>query len=196
MNREQKQKEQDAQAEIVSLLDKIGVTMTAQHVPTVYDHKKAVSASGGTDENWPHIAWSCKFTSPRGSFTADYRQGLGHLPKSIQYPPRTVCDVDIVRVALESGTVPVLRHGHAVPQKSSPLPAPERLDVIYCLMSDAEAAQYESFEQWAAELEYDADSRKAEKIFIQCRNVALDLNRVFGAAVVERLRELYQAANY
>lgn len=56
---------------------------------------------------------------------------------------------------------------------------PSIVDVLSsCLMDTPEPGQ--SFEDWADELGYDRDSRKAEKIFHECQRVGAYMRRAFG----------------
>jgi hypothetical protein len=66
--------------------------------------------------------------------------------------------------------------------------APTLIDVLDCLASDA--AGYEnaqSFEEWASEYGYDADSRSAEKIYRVVNRQAEQLKRVIGTDAYEEL---------
>lgn len=65
---------------------------------------------------------------------------------------------------------------------------PKPHDLIQCLASDASSAQNAgSFEEFANELGYDTDSRKAEKIYLECQQTALRLQQWLG---LERYAEL------
>lgn len=58
---------------------------------------------------------------------------------------------------------------------------PTAENVLECLLSDANG--YESardFEDFAAEYGYDTDSRKAERIYQQCGNIAKRLRKLLG----------------
>ena len=56
---------------------------------------------------------------------------------------------------------------------------PDAASVLSCLLSDADALQY-SFEEWAANLGYDPDSRKAERIYQLCVRQGERLKRLLG----------------
>lgn len=73
--------------------------------------------------------------------------------------------------------------------KKSGLPANYQVDAaefLNCLVSDASDTD-EPFEQWAADLGYDPDSRKAEKVYQACRDIAGELRQFLGAAELEKL---------
>ena len=58
---------------------------------------------------------------------------------------------------------------------------PTAADVLNCLASDSSSVENaRSFEDWAADLGYDPDSRKAEKIFKICEKQAERLKKFLG----------------
>lgn len=56
-------------------------------------------------------------------------------------------------------------------------------DILYSLALDSSALD-QPFEDWAPELGYDPDSRKAEAIYDACQASAFKLKRLLGGAVV------------
>jgi hypothetical protein len=57
---------------------------------------------------------------------------------------------------------------------------PEVADVLGCLLSDASGADETSFEDWASGYGYDSDSRKAERMYGECRKTAVRLRKFLG----------------
>ena len=58
---------------------------------------------------------------------------------------------------------------------------PTAADVLNCLASDSSSVENaRSFEDWASDLGYDTDSRKAEKIFKVCEVQAGKLKKFLG----------------
>ena len=58
---------------------------------------------------------------------------------------------------------------------------PTAADVLNCLASDSSSVENaRSFEDWASDLGYDPDSRKAEKIFKVCEKQAERLKKFLG----------------
>ena len=56
---------------------------------------------------------------------------------------------------------------------------PPTLNVILsCLIMDADGADALTFEEWCSNFGYDTDSRKAERIFNECRRIAVLLPRI------------------
>jgi len=56
---------------------------------------------------------------------------------------------------------------------------PTAADVLECLLSDASSAD-EDFENWAADLGFDPDSRRAERIYRTVQRQTLKLSRLLG----------------
>ena len=79
-------------------------------------------------------------------------------------------------------------------------PAPDMLDVLYGLVSDASVRHASTYEEWAGEYGYDTDSRKGEEIYRACQKQTTDLLRILGQGQVgraamdrlEKLEELFQ----
>lgn len=58
---------------------------------------------------------------------------------------------------------------------------PEAVDVLNCLVSDAQTIENaRSFEEWASELGFETDSRKAERSYKQCVAQTEKLERFLG----------------
>jgi hypothetical protein len=76
-------------------------------------------------------------------------------------------------------------------QGSAHTEPPTTNDVLDCLRSDFFSVIHgESFEDFCDEFGYDADSRKAEKIYRACQKSAEDFRTAFGVAILEELTEL------
>lgn len=66
---------------------------------------------------------------------------------------------------------------------------PSDVDVFNCVLRDADGVD-ESFEEWAENLGYDTDSRKAYAIWEACKETAYGLTRLFKPSELSDLREL------
>ena len=119
-----------------------------------------------------------------GRLTTDYMQGIGHLPGHKFSQRLTVYENERQRKAAETGLWAAT--GDRYPRK---LPAPKLIDVLYCLVSDASVLDCATFEDWADELGYDTDSRKAEKISDECLKNALALRQYIN---LDDAREAFQ----
>lgn len=67
---------------------------------------------------------------------------------------------------------------------------PHIAGVLYSLITDAEALQYNTFEEWASYCGYDADSRRAEKIYHACRENGEKLHKILPAKTIDILAEV------
>lgn len=64
---------------------------------------------------------------------------------------------------------------------------PRAEDVLDCLASDASSVDQEVFEEWARNMGYDEDSRKAEKVYRACEHGAKRLKKFLGEELYETL---------
>jgi hypothetical protein len=69
---------------------------------------------------------------------------------------------------------------------------PELADVMGSLLRDAEGTENTTFEEWADSYGLDSDSRKAERSFTACQQIALELKTLFTARELDDLRELFE----
>jgi hypothetical protein len=72
------------------------------------------------------------------------------------------------------------RYGHngAEPQASS---------VLSCLADDAASVQQSEFEEWAGDMGYEQDSRKAEEIYRACERCGVRLKKFLGSSLYDVL---------
>lgn len=68
---------------------------------------------------------------------------------------------------------------------------PRITDVLENLFSDSEAGDYDSFEEWADALGYDADSRKAEATYKACQVNAEGIRSMFTESERSDLAEVF-----
>ena len=69
--------------------------------------------------------------------------------------------------------------------------APCACEVLYCLLADSIAVDM-PFEAWAEEYGYDADSRKAARIYEACLDNAKKISRIFTAEERKALADLME----
>lgn len=173
-----------------------GLEYTASYVP--FEQSRNSGADGG--ERWESLNWRIRLLRNGVTLETDYGQGVRHLP-------------DMIRQRLNLDNRPCGAKGTAGQQQelvfilergrdcrwfegrlvgATRLPPPSLPDVLSCLLMDAEALDFPSFEDWAEEFGYGADSRKAEQAYRQCLDIGLKLRRMFGDATLQELRELFQ----
>jgi hypothetical protein len=123
--------------------------------------------------------WAVCVTRNGQSIQTEYTAGCGNRhyrngkPIRLNYHDRTIDDVE--------------RNKRTKPDN------PTLPDVLSCFVSDAQCvADGQTFEDFAADLGYEEDSRKAEKIFQGCRDEYFGLLRLCEHAELEKLGELFQ----
>jgi len=128
--------------------------------------------------------------SRTGTLVTDYQQGIGHIP-GLPYNARPTIHYDkCVRNSCEHGSSYVDSSSGVI--RGRPLSAPALADVLYCLISDADAIEYPTYEDWASNMGYDTDSRKGEATYRACLETGLKLRALIGDGALTKLRELFQ----
>jgi len=116
-------------------------------------------------------AWVCTFTRDKRSITFDYFTGLGCRKAPAWNGPGP---------APRIGT---LLHAQWVAQAKPQAPSPA--DVLYCVLSDAEACG-QSFESWCGNFGYDTDSRKGFATYEACQRNGDKLRGFFTSEELAR----------
>jgi hypothetical protein len=168
------------------------VAYSAEFVP----QSKSRNASGKRRA----LNWRVTLARPGGrAFSTEYSQGVGHIPD--HRPPFSTLDVEAYELEVcetgryaPGGLYVRTERGTNGPKRTqrAPLPPPNLLDVLHSLLVDASVLDAASFEDWAAEFDYDPDSRAAERTYNECLTTALALRALLGDATMTRLRELLQ----
>lgn len=124
----------------------------------------------------------------------DYSQGIAHAPAYADrenhagHSGLNIYGLDALKYEIEYGK----RAGGAFTRDAGALPAPALADVLCSLCLDADALNYSSFEEWADASGYEADSRKAEKTYRECLELALKLRAILGDAKLAALSAVFQ----
>lgn len=119
--------------------------------------------------------------------TTRYLMGLGRIPGWIsgQYVADCPAIDEVVRTG--SGGLRIVERGFYQYVPGPPiLPDPDH--VISSIVTDAGAANYSSFEEWAVDFDYDPDSRSAESIYRECRRTGHALKKAVGRDWMRALR--------
>lgn len=119
------------------------------------------------DRDWQHFAWSATLSRGGVDLSTPFRSGIAHVTRTAKrsyYPD----------------------WGEFLPTYQ-PTP-PTAADVLDSLANDASAWENSrSFENFASDLGYDPDSRKAEAIYRACGEIAKGLRNLLGAEGYEEL---------
>lgn len=191
--------ETQERTDLAALVASLGLVMRARFVPQ--------SQSRNAKERIPSLNWRVEIGHPArcphgapgcacavdklapGYLETDYMQGIGHIPGwRIGWEPRSSVDqVNAERYTAEHG-----RYGALGSLATTKLPAPALLDVLHCLVMDAGALDFPRFEDWAADLGEDPDSRRAERAYAQCLAIGLQLRALVGDSNLAALRAAFQ----
>ena len=119
-----------------------------------------------------------------------YSMGYGHSPnyKEYQKNPRNYDVNQIKRRELETGKVWTKIKGRLAYVDLKPDP----VDVLHYLVLDARVLNYDFFEEWAENLGYDSDSRKAESIYNEILKSSKTLLKELGKKTLEELEVLFE----
>lgn len=69
---------------------------------------------------------------------------------------------------------------------------PDPLDVVFSLLSDIRDVEDREFEDWAGDMGFDPDSRKAERVFEACRETLANMRNLFTDLEMEDLQTLFE----
>src|SRR5688572_28333581 len=152
------------------------------------------------DNDWPCIAYSVRLEyKGRNVIETDYRLGVGH----VKVPTRWE-DQPEGLTRDETYAFNTLRNKPSAQLKDKALHAsfaaklakaqkvvPQLTDVMHSLMMDGESFfDATTFEDWCANMGYDADSRKAEAIYKACDDIGRKLARGIPSEVLAQVREI------
>ena len=182
-----------AKAEIEAFMAENEITVDAAFVPFSQSRNKA--------EKNPTLNWVVTVKlKGRPMLLVDFAAGSGHCPANksrapIKWPyPRTQWTQRAIAWECENG----------YPAEWSPYYGafnraesgtkgraikPEDCDVLYSLASEADALNYSTFEDWAGCFGYDPDSRKGEKIYRECLEIALKIRGALGESGLAALQQ-------
>lgn len=162
----------------------------ALHMDATFVPRSQTDNAATTKLHEMQIHWKVRIYRENRSadITTSYGMGIGHLPKAVKVP------VSHASADQFSATIKTLETGRYYSRggQLSALPSPSIADVLYALVQDSEVMDYGSFEDWAANLGFDADSRKAESIYRACLDIGLKLRRMLSDAELTKLREAFQ----
>lgn len=145
------------------------------------------------DDNWPSIGYNLElWRADRVIWSGPYFLGIGHVMPVIPGRFYGYLSDQERGVAERFGKVVA---GVAAKLAKAQKVTPKLEDVLHSLLSDGSAYfDAQRFEDWAADLGYDPDSRKAEATWRACDETGRALARAFTPDELAGLREW--ASNY
>lgn len=183
-----------AREKLADCIARLGLTIEADFVPFSQSRNKA--------EKHPTLNWRVMVKrNGRAVIVTDYSAGVGHAPshKAKRIPVgygRTLSfwQRDAGAWECENGFAALPQwHGAEGFRADRKKPIkPDPVDVIWSLSRDADVIDAGGFDQWAADLGYDTDSRKAEATYRACLEIALQLRAAIGDDGLKALQEAGQ----
>lgn len=152
-------------------------------------------------DGWNAIGYRVRLNyDGRAVCETDYKLGLGHV--DLKSPKNRLASLSIGEGRMLAAWIRKPAANFADKDMQTAVAAklakvqkvtPRKNDVLYALLADG-AAQFDdlTFEDWAAELGYDTDSRKAEAIYRQCCEIGQAFIRTIGRESIQTLRDEFQ----
>jgi len=170
--------------EVEIVLKNMGFSITSEFVPW--------KQSRNSKEKYLSLNWKITLLkNGKKILTTDYMAGCAHCP-SYNGKEKGYDKQRLLEFECNEGYAGKYMHslGNITKITKQPL-LPEISDFMYSIILDSDALQYD-FEDWCGNFGYEEDSRKAEKIFNECLEIGLKLNRAISSEEFERLREIFQ----
>lgn len=172
-------------AKLQAAMKRHGITITAEFVPWSQS-RSAVKSPKLADYN---LNWRVTLAKDgREIVTTDYGAGQGHCPSYKQGARWTSDYAASIKWECENGAKYMSWHSTT---RADPI-LPDSADVLASLLMDSGVLDSSNFEEWASDLGYDTDSRKAESIYRACLEIALKMRNGLGESVLADLRESAQ----
>ncbi|MFM0649770.1 hypothetical protein PQR14_36105 [Paraburkholderia bryophila] len=174
-----------------ALLAKHGFTYSYRFIPH--------SGSSHAQADTLTLNWVVTVTNGKTTYQTEFHKGIGHLrypwnsPYAVMNAQQKTATQAALTEAAETGRASDIRlDGRGVVVGGDlPFPDPSLDEVLWCLVQDAGARHFESFDAWAAEHGYDSDSRKAEAVYRACMECAKALLKLFaGETELQRISAL------
>lgn len=179
-------------ARLDALLSDLELSMESTFVPFSQSEKWETEKGKPPQETITHACVIYRVKNAAGGkrivWSGQFHRGIGCLPAWMHTGRRTLDMDEAVKNAIETGKYPPARG--MWPSKT--VAAPALRDVMYSILQDASAIDSPTFEDWAGDLGYDTDSRKAEAIYRKCVGTGLKLRAALGEDGLARLREAFQ----
>ena len=173
---------------------KVGLQCEIVFVPWPQSRSGRPEGAGFIATDDLNLNWKAIFWAGKAAVTADYSQGIYCIPGAqalVRKDGWTIYTYNAVKRACFEGKGYI--HGGVLgtnPFFDRPLPKPAADEILHALVHDAEVLNYSGFEAWAGDCGFDPDSRKAEKIYNECRDIALRLRALVGVQAFDELPAL------
>lgn len=165
-----------------ALVKELGLTVEAEFVP----FSRSRNAKPEAKVREMSLNWKVTVKKDgREVLSTDYQAGIGHCPGYINNKSSVLNmdAADAIALECEKG-----REAGRFGAMGKPI-MPDSLAVLHSLVSDASVLDYGTFEDWARYTGSDPDSRKEEKIYQACLQIALKLRNGIGEDGLAKLQE-------
>ena len=171
--------------------NQVAQILEANNIKLVYEFVPFSKSRNKADKS-PSLNYKVKvLKGEREVLETDYMMGCAHCPGYKNFKPNSFNQNQVIKAECETGFKHNIFANQTLVKTKSAI-RPHAADVFYSLVLDSDVIEYSSFEDWAGCFGYDADSRKAEKIYRDCLDIALKLKNGIGDAVLNELREALQ----
>lgn len=189
---------------LAAAMQDLGLTVDAVFVPwsqsRAKDDKETDYATG-KPSNRPCYSLQWRVTLKRNGrdvLATDYGAGIAHCPSDKIKPPQhwDRPDKDWKHQAsaweCEHGVPASYLFGNfQAAIKATPI-MPDPCDVLHSLLLDGDPIDHPTYESWASDLGFDADSRKGEAAYRACLEIGLKLRAAIGEDGLAKLRAAAQ----
>lgn len=166
--------------EINDKLREMGISIESRFVPTKYDKVKDARL------NW----YVTLVVNGKPILSTNYMAGIGRI---VGYKQRWGSSVSVDEA---HAILAVCNEGQPRRTSGPPFnysrPDIDTAGVVYALQSDADAIEYQDFEDWASNFGCNADSRKGKKMYRACLDIGLKMRHALGDGRLAALHELFQ----
>lgn len=172
-----------ARKTLQAAIDSLGLTIRAEFVPW--------SKSRHAKEDKPSLNWRITVVrNGRDVLTTDYGAGLGHCP-SFKQGDRSEMQRRLIAWECEQGMRGFYAHNAdcVMPGTTRKPILPDTCSVIASLVSDSDALNYSTFEEWASDHDVNPDSRVGEKTYRASLEIGLAMRRAIGDSGLRALIE-------
>lgn len=175
-----------AREELLKAMEKYAVTVDAEFVP--YRQARKVKGRG---LGAPTLNWRVTLRAGgREVLTTDYTAGCAHCPS---YKPGDTSAIhwEVVEAECQTGYRCVHTGYRAAPPRTNKACRinPDPADVVACILSDCDVADYATFAEWADSTGTDPDSLSGYKTYQDCLAVFMALHARVGASALAELKE-------
>lgn len=179
-----------ARENVNALAHSLGLDMRAEFVP--FSQSRNAKPRAGQDKPWRSLNWRVTLTrGGRDVLSTDYSQGEAHCPAHKATADRfdKWQRGQAIEIEIETGKRAAAYSGEKPHATAKPIPAPDLADILHSLALDSDALDYATYDDWAACLGYDPDSRSGEATYRACLEIALKMRAAIGEPALAQLRE-------